>query len=110
MLFSEFLAKAYTNDPVVSVLAAPLIVLCGIIVITDGGQAVMVNALRGSGGIWAPALIQNLAFILVMVPLGWWFAINKNGGPIQLYEAILVGTSLSLILLAFRFSWISRAN
>lgn len=110
MLFSEFLAKAYTNDPVVSVLAAPLIVLCGIIVITDGGQAVMVNALRGSGGIWAPALIQNLAFILVMVPMGWWFAINKNGGPIQLYEAIFVGTSLSLILLAFRFSWISRAN
>lgn len=109
-LFPEILASAYTNDAAVIIQAAPLIAFCGIIIIADGGQAVMVNALRGSGGIWAPALIQNFAFMVVMVPLGWWLGINSGGGAIGLYEAIFMGTILSLVMLSARFVRVSRAR
>ena len=107
-LFPEILASVYTNDTAVIIQTTPLITFCGIVIIADGGQAVMVNALRGAGGIWAPALIQNFSFMVVMVPLGWYLAINNSFGTIGLYEAILIATILSLLLLSFRFMRVSR--
>jgi multidrug resistance protein, MATE family len=107
-LFAESLASVYTNDNAVIIQAAPLITFCGIVIVVDGGQAVMVNALRGAGGIWAPALIQNFAFMVVMVPLGWWLAISNNFGAIGLYEAILIATIISLLLLFLRFMQVSQ--
>ncbi|MBC8267770.1 MAG: MATE family efflux transporter [Rhodospirillaceae bacterium] len=107
-LFSDLLASAYSNDPAVITAAAPLVAFCGIIIIADGGQAVMVNALRGAGGIWAPALIQNFAFMIVLAPLGWWLGIANEGGAIGLYEAIFTATILSLFLLSVRFLKVSR--
>jgi multidrug resistance protein, MATE family len=107
-LFSSVLASAYSNDPAVIIAAAPLVAFCGIIIIADGGQAVMVNALRGAGGIWAPALIQNFAFMIVLAPLGWWLAIANRRGAMGLYEAISIATILSLLLLSIRFLKVSR--
>lgn len=109
-LFPDILASAYTNDAAVIIQAAPLIAFCSIIIIADGGQCVMVHALRGSGGIWAPALIQNFAFMVIMVPLGWWLAINSGGGAMGLYEAIFLATILSLVMLSARFLRVSRAR
>jgi len=102
------LAGVYTNDGAVVVAAAPLIAFCGIIIIADGGQAVMVNAVRGAGGIWAPALIQNIAFMVVLAPLGWWLAIENGRGAMGLYEAIFIASILSLTLLSARFLRVSR--
>ena len=55
---APILASAYSNDMAVISAAIPLIVFCAIVAISDGGQAVMVHALRSSGGIWSPALIR----------------------------------------------------
>ncbi len=89
-----------------------VLVFCGRpvrhIPVSDGGQAVMVNALRGAGGIWAPALIQNIAFMFVMLPLAWWLAIENGRGAMGLFEATLVATLLSLTMLSVRFRQISR--
>jgi MATE family multidrug resistance protein len=104
------LAGAYTHDPAVIAAAIPLIAFCGIIIIADGGQAVMVNAVRGAGGIWAPALIQNFAFLVVLAPLGWWLAIANEHGAIGLYEAIFVATILSLAMLSARFMIVTKGH
>lgn len=102
------LASVYSNDGTVLALAAPLIAFSGIVIVSDGGQSVMVNALRGSGGIWAPALIQNFSFMVVMLPLGWWLAIKNGGGSMGLFEAVFIATIVSLILLSLQFLRISR--
>ncbi len=107
-LFPVLLSSAYSSDTEVISIAATLIAFCGIVIIADGGQSVMVNAVRGAGGIWAPALIQNIAFLLVMLPLGWWLAIEKGHGAIGLYEAVFFATILSLLLLSARFLAVSR--
>ena len=70
----------------------------------------MVNALRGAGGIWAPALIQNIAFMAFMLPLGWWLAIESGHGAIGLYEATFAATILSLVMLSVRFGLVSRSK
>lgn len=108
--FSTLLAKGYSNDTAVITLAAPMIAFCGIVIVADGGQSVMVNALRGAGGIWAPALIQNIAFLLFMLPLGWWLAIAQGRGGMGLYEAIFAATILSLLMLSIRFAMVSRVR
>ena len=105
-LFPDILASVYTNDNAVIVQSTPLITFCSFVIIADGGQAVMINALRGAGGLWAPALIQNFSFLVVMVPLGWLMAINYGYGGIGLYQAILAATILSLSLLSFRFKYL----
>ncbi len=102
------ISSAYSNDSSVVAAAIPMVAFCAILIVTDGGQAVMVNAIRGCGGIWAPALIQNFAFMVVMLPLGWWLAIDSGRGAIGLFEAILIATIVSLLLLSTRFWLISR--
>ena len=102
------LASAYTNDPAVIAIAVGLIAFCGIVVVADGGQAVMVNALRGSGGIWSPAIIQTFAYVVVLIPLGWYLGIHLGIGAIGLYQATLIASVVSLSSLSARFYWISR--
>lgn len=109
-MFSYQLGSVYSNDGAVIAAAAPLIAFCGIIIIADGSQAVMVNALRGSGGIWAPALIQNFAFMVVLIPLGWWLGIASQRGAMGLYEGILSATILSVLMLSARFMRVSRGR
>ena len=102
-LFPNMFASVYTNDSAVIFESTPLIIFCGFVIIVDGGQVVMINALRGAGGIWAPALIQIFSFLIVMVPLGWWLAIKNGYGGMGLYEAIFFAAILSLSLLSLQF-------
>jgi MATE family multidrug resistance protein len=103
VLFSTVLASGYSSDPRVIAIAAPLIIFCAIVIIADGGQAIMVNALRGSGDKWAPPLIQGVSYLSIMVPLAWWLAIDRNGGVIGIFHAMLMGSASSFALLSIRF-------
>lgn len=107
MWMSDVLAAGYSNDIAVITVAIPLIAYCALIVVTDGGQAVMVHTLRSSGGIWAPALIQSFCFLGLMVPLGWLLALHWGHGAPGLFQAMLIASASSLILLSLRFRWIA---
>ena len=104
------LASGYSADPAVIAIAVVLIAFCGGVIIIDGGQAVMVNALRGSGGIWSPAVIQSFSYVAMMVPLGWYLGIHLGFGVIGLYYAILVGNLISLMLLSAQFYRVARVT
>ena len=101
--FSTVLAKGYSSDPIVIAIAAPLIFFCAMVIIVDGGQAIMVSALRGCGDKWAPPLIQGVSYLLIMVPLAWWLVIDRGGGVIGIYQAMLMGSAISFVLLSMRF-------
>ncbi len=104
----DVLASAYSADPAVKAIAVGLIAFCGAIVLVDGGQAVMVNALRGGGGIWAPAIIQSVSYVAILIPLGWYLGIHRGIGAIGLYQAVLIASIVSLSLLSARFYRIGR--
>jgi len=102
------LASIYTGDHAVVVIAVSLISFVGVVIVADGGQAVMVNALRGSGGIWSPAAIQSFAYVVVMIPLGWYLGIHRGVGAMGLYQAVLIASLVSLMLLSGRFYWVAH--
>jgi MATE family multidrug resistance protein len=109
-LVPEALAAAYTTDPDLRAAAVPLVAVAAWVVIADGGQGVMANALRGRGETWAPTLLHTTSYVVVMIPLGWLMAFPFSRGAVGLFEAILVASVVSVTLLATRFAWLGRRD
>lgn len=106
----EALAAAYTTDPALRAAAVPLVAIAAWILIVDGGQGVMANALRGRGETWAPTLMHTTSYFVVMIPLGWFLAFPLGRGAPGLFEAILAASVVSVSLLSFRFAWLGRRD
>ena len=104
------LVAAYTDDVAVAGLGATLLAFSAWILIFDGGQAVMANALRGRGETWVTTGLQTFAYFGVMVPGAWLLAFTADRGILGLYEGILVASIASMILLCARFHWLSRRD
>ena len=68
------LAGLYTDDPAVLPLAASLIGICGIILVFDGMQAVLMGALRGIADVWVPPGLQLISWWGITVPIGYVLA------------------------------------
>ena len=100
-------AGFYATDKSLIEVAAPLIGFIGLILISDSGQVVMANALRGRGEIWSPSAAHFISFFGVMVPLGWVLSRLLGLGPMGLFQATLAGTIVALVLLAWRFHWLA---
>ena len=101
-------AGAYTTDAGLIARTTPMIAFLAWVAVFDGGQGVMINALRGCGESWVPALLQGGSFALVMVPLAWVLAFPLGRGAMGLVEGILVGCVCAVALLAIRFHRLSR--
>lgn len=106
----EALAAAYTTDPALRAAAVPLVAIAAWILIVDGGQGVMANALRGRGETWAPTVMHTTSYFVVMIPLGWFLAFPLGRGAPGLFEAILAASVVSVSLLSFRFAWLGRRD
>jgi MATE family multidrug resistance protein len=103
----EFLARVYTGDTVLALLAAPVIAFCAWVLVADGGQVVLANALRGLGETWVATGLHVISYLVVMVPLAWLLAFPFGGGVGGLFQAVLVASVVSLLLLGARFWWLA---
>ncbi|NBC34061.1 MAG: MATE family efflux transporter [Alphaproteobacteria bacterium] len=104
------LAGFYTLDPDLRILVTPLIAFVAFVLVADGGQAVMANALRGRGETWFPTGLHILSYVGVMAPAGWLLALPLDRGVSGLFEAILIASLVSVSLLSLRFAWLARAD
>jgi MATE family multidrug resistance protein len=104
----HWLAGIYTEDPAVRALASPVIAIAGLVVVVDGGQALMVGALRGVGDIVVPSCMAVGGFWLVNVPLAYWLAVAQGWGVAGLLWALAAGTGTATALLLARFRTVSR--
>ena len=101
--FAEFLARLFSVDPLVIAVAAPTIAVAGLALIPDGLQAVLVGGLRGMADVWPATGILLVSFWLVMVPLAYWFGVDRNGGAAALMGAVAAAAVVAASLLACRF-------
>lgn len=108
--FGATLAGFFTRDPAVLVLATPLIFWVAVALVTDGGQAVMANALRGRQDVWAACAMQALAFLGVMAPATWYLAFPAGHGAAGLFQGVLIAATVSIILLGARFYLLFRRD
>ncbi len=106
----ETLAALYTGDIELIALVAPVIAFTAYIMIADGGQIVILSALRGRGDAWVPALAHAVSYIAIMIPLSWWLAFELDHGVLGLVEGILIASIFSLALLSTRFQFLASAD
>ena len=102
ILFASSITGAFTYDAAVLAMAMPLIFWVAIALVTDGGQAVIANALRGRQDVWMACVIQAVAFLGVMVPLTWFLAFPAGNGAAGLFQGVLIGATVSIFLLGWR--------
>ena len=102
ILFASSITGAFTHDAAVLAMAMPLIFWVAIALVTDGGQAVIANALRGRQDVWMACVIQAVAFLGVMVPLTWFLAFPAGNGAAGLFQGVLIGATVSIFMLGWR--------
>ncbi|MEE8172579.1 MAG: MATE family efflux transporter [Alphaproteobacteria bacterium] len=102
------LAQIYTDDTAVVLIAAPLVFIAGLVLIFDGGQAVLMGALRGMADVWLPPLWQFASWWGVAVPVAYLLAVHAGLGTTGLMWGFLAGAIVSCTGLVIRFALVSR--
>lgn len=109
-LAAPLLVSAYTADETLRALTVPIVAFLVFVLPLDGGQVVAAHALRGRSETWVPTAMHFVAYLAIMIPLGWYLAIGLSRGAIGLFEAIFYASVVSLALLSLRFWWLCRAD
>jgi MATE family multidrug resistance protein len=109
-LAADVFAGFYTADVALALMTAPLIRFAATLLVADGGQAVMAQALRGRGDTWVPTALHVVSYFGVMVPAAWALAFAAGRGVLGLFEAALLASIVALTLLVGRFLWLARST
>jgi multidrug resistance protein, MATE family len=110
VVFDKILVNIFTDDARVAALAVPLVFWVAIALVTDGGQAVMANALRGRQDVWMPCLMQTFAFFGIMVPLTWYLMFPMGQGAAGVFQGVWISTIVAMALLCWRFYQLYRRD
>lgn len=103
---AHWMAGAYSRDPALLAIAAPALVLATLFFVADGIQVVAAQANRAAGDVWWPTIMHFVAYSLIMMPLGWWWA--HEIGVDGLVWAVIVASLVSSVLLTGRFVRVAR--
>lgn len=89
-------------------LATILLMIMGIIQITDTVAVILTGALRGFHDTTVPMLIGISMNWIVSIPLGYVLAFTINLGAVGLYVGFVAGSACSALLLMYRFWYLCR--
>jgi len=110
LLFPEFIAGIYTQDPAVRQMAVTLLFMAAIFQVSDGLQVSSLGALRGLKDTKVPMYITVIAYWIVGMPLGYTLGITLNGGARAMWVGIICGLTAAAVLLNTRFYLITRTR
>ena len=103
LAFATPLARLFTDDPALMTLAAAMLAMGGWVMVVDGGQGMMLSAVRATGDTWVPTAMHFAAYFGVMIPLAWLLAFPLRLGAAGLFLAILAASVVAVSLLSWRF-------
>jgi MATE family multidrug resistance protein len=102
-LFPETVAGIFSKDPALIAVVVSALVLSCLFFMADGAQVVASNALRARGDIWWPTGMHFFSYVVIMLPLGWWLAVPKQGGLDGIVWSVIVASLISGGALVWRF-------
>jgi MATE family multidrug resistance protein len=102
LILPEPIARIYTNDVRVIVLAAALIPIAGVFQVFDGLQAVGTGVLRGAGDTKAAMIAGFVGYWLIGIPISAWLGFRTSAGPIGLWWGLVAGLGAVAIFLLLR--------
>ncbi|WP_293908203.1 MATE family efflux transporter [Phenylobacterium sp.] len=102
------ISHGYTRDAATLAMAVPALAICCLFLVPDALQVVIAQALRARGDVWVPTATHLTSYVVVMMPLAWFWAIPLGHGLIGMVWAVVVASFLSGGLLLGRFWLLSR--
>jgi len=103
----DLIAGLYTDDLILLGAIAPAMLITGIALWVDGGQAVLAAGLRGLGEVWMPMFIQTFCYLILMIPLAYRLGVAGGRGLTGLIESMIVAGVLSMALQSW---WYHKAS
>jgi MATE family multidrug resistance protein len=107
-LVPDALAAVFTDDPALLAAGAAMLAMAAWVMVVDGGQGVMLSAVRGAGDAWVPTALHFAAYFGVMIPGAWLLAFPLGLGATGLFLAILLASIVAVSLLSWRFRLVCR--
>jgi len=110
IIFRDFLPTLYIDDPEVISLSASLLIIAGLFQLSDGAQVIGLGVLRGMEDVKIPTLVTLIAYWVIGLPLGYLLAFEFGYAEKGIWYGLLIGLSLTAVLLYFRFRKLSRTR
>jgi len=107
-IFREFLPSLYIDDIEVIQLSASLLIIAGLFQLSDGIQVVGLGALRGMSDVKLPTYYTLVAYWVIGLPLGYFFAFVLGLKEQGIWFGLLIGLTITGLLLLFRFHFLSK--
>jgi MATE family multidrug resistance protein len=107
VLLNEQIAALYTRDAEVRQLAASLLLLAAVFQLSDGVQVGAAGALRGFKDTAVPMALAVFSYWIVGFPFAYLFGFHYRLGPVYVWIGLIIGLSVSAVLLVARFRKIS---
>ncbi|MCK0131835.1 MATE family efflux transporter [Flavobacteriaceae bacterium F08102] len=92
----------------VILIAAKLLIVAAVFQISDGVQVVVLGALRGMQDVKIPTLITFIAYWVIGFPTSFFLGKESALGSTGIWIGLLVGLTISAILLYFRFNYLTK--
>ncbi len=104
----DFFPSLYVSDLEVIQLASGLIIVAGLFQISDGVQVVGLGALRGMADVKIPTVFTLIAYWVLGLPVGYFLGFSMDMGATGIWYGLLLGLTVSAILVSGRFQLLSR--
>lgn len=108
ILLNKFLPTLYIDDKAVISIASRLIIIAALFQLSDGTQAVGIGVLRGLTDVKGPTIITFVAYWIISLPIAYLLAFKFNLGVDGVWIGLLIGLTVSAILLTMRFNHKSK--
>ncbi|GMQ27720.1 MATE family efflux transporter [Algoriphagus confluentis] len=108
VVFRNFLPELYIDDPEVIALSSSLLIIAGLFQLSDGVQVVGLGVLRGLEDVKIPTLVTLMAYWVLGLPLGYVLAFEFGFDEKGIWYGLLIGLSITAVLLFFRFNTLSK--
>lgn len=108
ILFKNLLPQIYIDHEAVVNTAASLILIAGFFQLSDGLQVVILGALRGLQDVKIPTYITFIAYWIVGFPICYVLGKVLDYGSRGIWIGLLMGLSVSAILLYVRFNYLTN--
>jgi len=102
VLFRNYLPLAFTSDPKVIQVAAGLLIVGAFFQVFDGVQVVFLGALRGLADVRVPMFMAFFSYIVVSLPVSYFFAFVLRIGYPGVWIGFVFGLSTAAVLFAIR--------
>lgn len=102
-VFSSFLPKVFTDNKLVINAAASLLILAALFQVSDATQAIGLGLCRGIKDVVKPTIYVAIAYWVIGIPLGYILAFQYHLNAAGIWIGLVVGLSVSAILLNKRF-------